>query len=76
MTPEEALATIRAEGLGRYRWFEDATNDADIVAIQRTESGWVVFATDERAAAVLEASAPEVAAAGSMGAGTASGRGT
>ncbi|WP_022879365.1 Imm59 family immunity protein [Microbacterium sp. B19] len=48
MTPEEALATIRAEGLGRYRWFEDATNDADIVAIQRTESGWVVFATDER----------------------------
>ncbi|MGC8073641.1 hypothetical protein ACP3W1_24080, partial [Salmonella enterica] len=49
MTPEEALATIRAEGLGRYRWFEDATNDADIVAIQHTESGWVVFATDERA---------------------------
>lgn len=48
MTPEEALATIRAERLGGYRWFEDATNDTDIVAIQRTESGWVVFATDER----------------------------
>lgn len=49
MIPEEALAAIRAEGLGDYRWFEDATNDTDIVAIQRTESGWVVFATDERA---------------------------
>lgn len=50
MIPEEVLAAIRAEGLGDYRWFEDATNDTDIVAIQRTESGWVVFATDERAA--------------------------
>ncbi|MFK5004569.1 hypothetical protein, partial [Klebsiella pneumoniae] len=49
VTPEEALATILAEGLGRYRWFEDATNDADSVAIQRTVSGWVVFATYERA---------------------------
>lgn len=50
MIPEETLATIRAEGLSGYRWFEDATNDTDIVAIQRTENGWVVFATDERAA--------------------------
>lgn len=50
MIPEEVLAAIRAEGLGDYRWFEDATNDTDIVAIQRTENGWVVFATDERAA--------------------------
>ncbi len=48
---EETLATIRAEGLGGYRWFEDAMNDTDIVAIQRTGSGWVVFATDERATA-------------------------
>lgn len=46
---KETLATIRAEGLSGYRWFEDATNDTDIVAIQRTGSGWVVFATDERA---------------------------
>ena len=46
---EETLATIRAEGLSGYRWFEDATNDTDIVAIQRTGSGWAVFATDERA---------------------------
>ncbi|MCC4247649.1 Imm59 family immunity protein [Microbacterium testaceum] len=46
---DETLVTIRAEGLGGYRWFEDATNATDIVAIQRTESGWVVFATDERA---------------------------
>lgn len=46
---EETFVTIRAEGLGGYRWFEDATNATDIVAIQRTESGWVVFATDERA---------------------------
>ena len=45
---EETLATIHAEGLDGYRWFEDATNDTDVVAIQRTESGWVVFATDER----------------------------
>lgn len=49
MIPEETLATIRAEGLSGYRWFEDATNDTDIVVIQRTETGWVVFATDERA---------------------------
>jgi len=45
---EETLATIQAENLSGYRWFEDATNDADVVAIQRTESGWVVLATDER----------------------------
>ena len=49
MTPEETLATIQTENLSGYRWFEDATNDTDVVAIQRTESGWVVFATDERA---------------------------
>jgi len=45
---DETLATIQAENLSGYHWFEDATNDADVVAIQRTESGWVVFATDER----------------------------
>ncbi|CAH0202674.1 hypothetical protein [Microbacterium sp. Bi128] len=49
MIPEIALATIRAEGLRDYRWFEDATNATDVVVIQRTETGWVVFATDERA---------------------------
>lgn len=45
----ETLAVIQTENLSGYRWFEDATNDTDIVAIQRTETGWVVFATDERA---------------------------
>ncbi|WP_431796672.1 hypothetical protein [Microbacterium enclense] len=35
MTPEEALAAIRAEGLGDYRWFEDATNATVVVVIQR-----------------------------------------
>lgn len=49
MIPEEALAAIRAEGLGDFRWFEDATNAADVVVIQRTPDGWAVFATDERA---------------------------
>lgn len=45
----ETLAVIQTENLSGYRWFEDATNDTDIVAIQRTETGWLVFATDERA---------------------------
>ncbi len=49
MTREETLAAIRTEGLRDYRWFEDATNATDVVVIQRTESGWAVFATDERA---------------------------
>ncbi|SIS00261.1 Imm59 family immunity protein [Microbacterium sp. RURRCA19A] len=49
MIPEETLAAIRTEGLRDYRWFEDATNATDVVAIQRTADGWVVFATDERA---------------------------
>jgi len=49
LTREEVLDAIRTERLHGYRWFEDATNKTDVVAIQRTNAGWVVFATDERA---------------------------
>jgi hypothetical protein len=49
LTREEVLDAIRTEGLNGYRWFEDATNETDVIAIQRTSDGWVVFATDERA---------------------------
>lgn len=46
---EAVLEAIRAEGLCGYRWFEGATNHTDVVVIQRTAEGWIVFATDERA---------------------------
>lgn len=49
LTREEVLSAIRTEGLSGYRWFEDATNETDVVAIQRISDEWVVFATDERA---------------------------
>lgn len=49
LTREEVLDAIRTEGLTGYRWFEDATNETDVIAIQRTSDGWFVFATDERA---------------------------
>lgn len=48
LTCEEVLDAIRTEGLTGYRWFEDATNETDVIAIQWTSDGWVVFATDER----------------------------
>jgi len=49
---EDVLDAVRTEGLSGYRWFEDATNETDVVAIQRTSDGWIVFATDERATPV------------------------
>jgi len=51
-TREGVLEAIRREGLHGYRWFEDATNQADVVAIARTPDEWAVFATDERATPV------------------------
>lgn len=49
ITREAVLEAIRREGLRGYRWFEDATNQTDVVAIARAPDVWAVFATDERA---------------------------
>lgn len=38
-TREEILGAIRSEGLSGYRWFEDATNETDVVAVQRPPTG-------------------------------------
>lgn len=49
MNREEALEVIREEGLDGYVWFEDPSNQTEVVAIQRDGAEWTVLATNERA---------------------------
>lgn len=49
MTRDEALETIREEGLHGYVWFEDPSNHTEVVVIQRDGAEWTVLTTNERA---------------------------
>jgi hypothetical protein len=50
MNKASVLAILAAESLGHYNWFEDRSPHAYEAGIQKVDSGWRVYGTDERAA--------------------------
>lgn len=51
---DSVRATLTAESLGHFNWFEDRQPRADEVGIVQADSGWQVYSTDERAGAQYE----------------------
>jgi hypothetical protein len=50
LTEPQAHSLLRAEDLTHWSWFESVAPRADEAGIRRDGDGWVVYATDERAA--------------------------